>query len=310
MIAGKVLPRQECDVMKTINFLGQQCIELSRGELTLLVSQSVGPRVLSLTIAGSRNLFAELPEITFECPGKGDFHVYGGHRLWHAPEEPARTYLPDDQPLEVKPIPEGIWVQQPTEADTGIQKTLKIELLPEANRVRIEHILANQGAWPVTCAAWAITQMATGGVAFLPQNTTLWENNPTLPNRHLTMWPYTDINSSAITWGNEVIRVWAAMETGMLKIGFPNPRGWLAYWLDGLLFIKRAVFNPQATYFDFGSSSECYCCPQFIELETLSPATTIKPGQSIHHFETWEVHTQVPWPEDVNTLVAWIEEMR
>ena len=150
--------------------------------------------------------------------------------------------------------------------------------------------------------------MAPGGVALLPQNTNLWENNPTLPNRPLTLWPYTDINNPAITWGNQVIQVRAAMETGMLKVGFPNPRGWLAYWLDGILFIKRAVFDAQATYFDFGSSSECYCSPQFIELETLSPATTIKPGESIHHFETWEVYQDIPWPEDVNELIEWIEK--
>lgn len=294
--------------MKTMNFLGQRCIKLTGGALTLVVTQSVGPRVLALTIDDSPNLFAQLPDTTFECPGRGDFHVYGGHRLWHAPEEPARTYMPDDQPLDVKALPEGIWVQQPVEPATSIQKELKIQLLPDLNQVRIEHILANRGIWPITCAAWAITQMAPGGVALLPQNNHLWENNPTLPNRPIVLWPYTDINSPAITWGNDVIQIQANMKRDTLKIGFPNPRGWLAYWFNGILFVKRATFDPQAAYYDFGCSSECYCNPQFIELETLSPTTTIKPGESIHHFETWEVYKDIPWPDDLQILIQWIEK--
>ena len=81
------------------------------------------------------------------------------------------------------------------------------------------------------------------------------------------------------------------------KIGFPNPRGWLAYWLGGDLFVKRADYEPRSSYGDFGSSSECYCCSDFLELETLSPEQQIEPGMSITHQEIWEVYTDIPKPE-------------
>lgn len=294
--------------MKTIEYLGQQCLELSNGPLRLYLTQSVGPRIILLTISGSQNLLAELPDRTIECPGKGDFHLYGGHRLWHAPEEPRRTYLPDDQPVEAQSIPGGVRLTQPAPPETGIQKEIKVRLEAEANRVQIEHILTNFGLWPVTCSPWAITQLRAGGVAFLPQNLDLQADNPTLPNRPLTLWPYTDINNPAITWGNDIIQVQAQMEAGKLKIGFPNPRGWLAYWLEGTLFVKRAAFDPQAGYFDFGSSSECYCNPLFIEMETLGPIATIQPGESSHHFETWELYAGFPRPEDLGELAAFIEK--
>ena len=293
--------------MKTIEYLGQECIELSNGELTLAVTRSVGPRVLSLRIHDSPNLFAQLPDTTLDCPGKEAFHLYGGHRLWHAPEDPVRTYLPDNRPVEVLPLEGGLHLQPPAEIETGIQKALKIRLDPDSNRVEIEHLLENVGLWPVTCAPWAITQMAPGGTALLPQNTELWDHNPTLPNRPVVLWPYTDMNDPVIAWGNQVIQVHAAKTAGALKIGFPNPRGWLAYWLEGYLFIKRAAFDPQAAYFDFGSSSECYCNPDFLELETLGPITTLQPGQSVSHLETWEVYSDMDGLGDLSEWIQFIE---
>jgi hypothetical protein len=293
--------------MKTTEYFGQQCVELSNDWLTLLVTQSVGPRVISLKTRDDDNLFASLPDTTLDYPGEGEFHLYGGHRLWHAPEEPRRTYIPDDQAVEIISLERGLQVKQAIEPGTGIQKELNIQLAKDSPIIEIKHSLTNCGLWPVTCAPWAITQMKPGGVALLPQNLDLWENNPTLPNRPITLWPYTDFNSPSITWGNDVILIHATMTKGMLKIGYPNQRGWLAYWLNETLFIKRAVFDPKAEYFDFGSSSECYCNDQFLELETLGPIATLKPGESATHFETWEVHPEVPWSDDLTDLINLIE---
>jgi len=40
--------------------------------------------------------------------------------------------------------------------------------------------------------------------------------------------------------------------------------------------------------------SECYCNPHFLELETMGPRTTLAPGESVSHRETWVVHPDVP----------------
>jgi hypothetical protein len=294
--------------MKTVEFLGLECVELSNDSLSLLVTKSVGPRIISLQLAGGENIFAELPEVVLDCPGVGDFHIRGGHRLWHAPEDPTRTYLPDDDPVEIESLENGLRVTQKTEAQTGIQKKIKIKLDPTKNAVTVKHTLTNHGLWPVTCAPWAVTQMKPGGVGLLPQNQGLWDENPTLPNRPITLWPYTDINSPVITWGNDVVQVRAEMVADMLKIGFPNLRGWLAYWHSGTLFVKRAKFDHQAAYFDFGSSSECYCDPRFLELETLAPITTLNPGESVSHIETWELYADIAWSDDLATIVDLIEK--
>ncbi len=293
--------------MDTVELMGLQCVELANDHISMLITQSVGPRVISLRAGRGENLFVELPGVTLDCPGKGPFHLYGGHRLWHAPEDPARTYLPDDQPVRITEVNRGLRVEQAAETETGLQKSLQIRLAPAAAEVQVVHEITNQGMWPVTCALWAITQLKPGGVGLLPQYQGLMEENPTLPNRTLALWPYTDITSPFITWADDLVLVHARMDAGMLKLGFPNPRGWLGYWRAGTLFVKRAAYDPLAGYYDFGSSSECYCNDKFIELETLGPITEIQPGETVTHVETWEVYFEVSWPEDPVALVELIE---
>jgi hypothetical protein len=70
--------------MENVNFLGQKCCSLSNDVVELLVTNSVGPRILSYRFLDGDNLIAQLPDHITNCPGKGVYHFYGGHRLWHA----------------------------------------------------------------------------------------------------------------------------------------------------------------------------------------------------------------------------------
>ncbi|MBO9318978.1 MAG: hypothetical protein J7460_08125 [Chloroflexus sp.] len=276
-----------------VEFLGQRCITLDNGFLKVLVTQSVGPRVLALIVRGDANLFAELPSLAIERPGQPPFRFYGGHRLWHAPEDPVRTYLPDDRKVDVEILPDGVKVSQ-VEPLTGLSKTMEVHLAAERPWVIVTHTLTNVGLWPISCAPWAITQLKVGGVAILPQSRI---QTDVLPNRSLAIWPYTDLKSPFVKWGNSYILVEACMNSPF-KIGFPNPRGWLAYWWNQMLFVKRAPFDAEARYCDFGSSSECYCNEHFLELETLGPMRFLERGAATSHVEIWEVYPDVPRPGD------------
>ena len=103
------------------------------------------------------------------------------------------------------------------------------------------------------------------------------------------------------------MEVHANVKKGDLKLGYPNPRGWLGYGIDGILFVKRAVYQADRDYYDFQSSSECYCNADFLELETLGPIDTIQPGGSISHSETWEIYDNVESFDEEN-LIALIEK--
>ena len=288
-----------------IKYLNLDCISLENDVISLLVTQSVGPRIISLRFRGSTNLLAELPDFVTVRPDGETFHYYGGHRLWHAPENMPRTYTPDDDPVYLNFEKSGVRVTGLVEQGTGIEKSMKISLVDDKPQIVIRHTLTNRNLWPVECAPWAITQLRTGGVAILPQSQ---EQTEVLPNRSVVLWPYTDLGSPQVAWGNRYILVCADMESPF-KIGFPNPRGWLAYWIDGILFVKRASFDGMAEYYDFGSSSECYCNSQFLELETLAPISKLNPGESALHTETWEFYAGVAYPEKEDLVQRIVETL-
>ncbi len=62
-------------------------------------------------------------------------------------------------------------------------------------------------------------------------------------------------------------------------------------------------------YLDFGSSSECYCNPEFLELETLSPRTILAPGQSVSHREIWRLYPDVQLEPTEEAVQAMVEEL-
>lgn len=82
-----------------------------------------------------------------------------------------------------------------------------------------------------------------------------------------------------------------------------------AYWLDGTLFVKHAAFDASAAYYDFGSSSECYCNDKFLELETLAPIHRLEPGGSAEHVETWDLYADVDYPADEGTAQAIVDKL-
>lgn len=272
-------------------FLDLDCVKLENDSISLLITQSVGPRIISLRLGQNRNLLAEVPDFTLECPGEGQFHIWGGHRLWYAPEVPEVTYLPDDRAVEIREVERGLKAIQPQEEKTGIQKSLEIRLPSEDPVVVVDHTLSNRGETARACAPWAITQMRPGGVAILPQNTEFSDPNGLQPNRSIALWPYTDAASPNLIWGNRYSLVKSSLESGPLKIGFPNHPGWLAYYHAGLLFVKKARYQVEGSYYDLGSSSQCYCNDRFLELETLGPKSRLEPGQSTSHREVWEIYS-------------------
>jgi hypothetical protein len=293
----------------TARFAGYDCVKLENDALALWVTQSVGPRIIGLALQGGDDLFVKIPDITLTCPGEKDHSLRGGHRLWYAPEEPRRTYLPDDEPVAIAEVDNGVLVTQPVETRTGIQKSLTITLLGQDARAIVDHTLHNLGKGSVELAPWAITQLKPGGTAILPQTTAPADEYGVLPNRQIVLWPYTPINSPHIAWGDRFVFIEATLESDALKIGFPNPVGWLGYALGDTLFVKQASYQPDAIYFDRQSSSECYCNPHFLELETLGPRVTLAPGESVTHRETWALYAGASFRPDETAVQELVDKL-
>ncbi|MEJ2209082.1 MAG: hypothetical protein P8129_08620 [Anaerolineae bacterium] len=282
----------------TTTYAGYECYKIENGSLALWVTTAVGPRILGLALHGGENLFAELPGVTFPCPGAGEYQVRGGHRLWYAPEYPPRTYLPDDDPVAVESTEQGLVVTQPPEVGTGVQKSMAIQLPGEEALVVVDHTIRNGGSRPLELAPWAITQLKVGGTAILPQPAGPADEYGVLANRHVVLWPYTAVEAPNVRWGDGYVLVQAAASGEAWKIGFPNPAGWLGYVLGDTMFVKQADHDPEANYPDRGCSGECYCNHRFLELETLAPMQTLAPGEAVTHREAWTLYAGVSFPSD------------
>lgn len=288
--------------MQDNDFYGLPTYTVENEFIRLSVLAEAGPRIVRLGLAGSDlNLLAETPKVFWETP-YGRFHIRGGHRLWHAPEQMPRTYIPDDAGVRLTPLPDGLRLEGPREPDTGLVKGMTITLDGERPFLTIDHHLRNEGVWPVECAPWAITQMAVGGTAVLPQHTGPIDEAGLLPNRQLTLWPYTRWADPRLTLADDFIFVGPDVLTEPVKIGCFNRQGWLAYCLEDILFVKQFPATDGATYPDFGCNAEIYANNTCVELESLGPLGLIPPGESISHREVWQVHRLPARPESLVEL--------
>jgi len=250
-----------------------------------------GPRITRLTIVDSPdNLLAETPDIHWPT-AYGEYYLWGGHRLWRAPEIPLQTYVPETNGLSIESLPDGVHLFGTTDAHTGIRKSLEIHLHPHRPTLMVIHHLHNEGPRPVSMAAWAITQLPLGGVALLPQPRRPLADNPFAPNRLFVFWPYACVNDSRLEWGDDLVQVHGRATGGEpFKLGCFDSTGWCAYLRRGTLFVKRFDQRPDCRYADFGCNVEVYVNDGFLELETLGPLEEVPPGASTTHVETWEVH--------------------
>lgn len=289
--------------VSTTEFEGHEALKLSNGILELWITVSVGPRVLGLSAFGGENLFVILPDVQLDYPGEGDLSLYGGHRLWYAPEKRETTYIPDSRPVAWREVPGGVEVVQTVDEPTGIQKSIRIILSEGDAEVSVLHSLENLGSMAFELAPWAITQLKPGGIGIIPQNIGNQDTDGLLPNRNIVLWPYTPIRSDFLEVSDEAIIVKASMNEGALKVGTPNPPGWIGYLLGEQFFVKRTEYQEEEFYLDRGASSQIYCCPGFIELETLGPVVSLMPGQKTSHIETWQVYPKDLMPEEVNRLL-------
>ncbi len=260
---------------------------------------SLAPRIVRLNLKGFENLFADLGNEGLSTP-YGEFHLRGGHRLWHSPEAMPRTYLPDAQGVAITDIPNGVRIDQPAEPWTHIAKSIEIRLNPGRPQIIVEHELRNEGAWAAEFAPWALTMFRLGGVAILPQPVGNADPAGLLANRQLSIWPYTKVNDPRLILRDDFILIKAdskvASDSSPIKVGYFNPQGWMAYWLDGILFVKR--FDPVAgvPLPDGGCNTESYCNHKFLELETLGSLVTLPPEGTNTHTETWELYTDLDQP--------------
>jgi hypothetical protein len=284
-----VIPDTGVKIEKTAFQGWPNCYRVSNGTVEFVATTDVGPRIIYFGFCGEPNVFYVREDFAGQTGGS-EWKNYGGHRIWHAPEDKVRTYEPDNSPVQAKEIDRGLALTMPPEKLSGIEKEIEITLDPSAARVRVIHRLRNTGPWPVELAPWGISVMAPGGFGISPMPLTFHPDR-LLPNRALTLWPYTDMRDDRWLWGTDYILLRQKVVTGQdrTKVGINNNLGWGAYYLKPYLFLKRFDYVDGARYPDYNSSLELFTNNRMLELESLGPLTTLQAGARTEYEERWEL---------------------
>lgn len=251
-----------------------------------------GPRWIGLFLKPSHeNLFADAFDAGWQTP-HGAYRLYGGHRLWIAPEVFPETSLPDNAPVTIDTFADGVQLTQPRARD-GLTKALRVQLLPNAPALSVLHSVTNASENARALAPWGITILPLGGVAILPQPNVPQEEFPLGPNRQLTFWNCSLLDDARLELRAESVLVHARAALPPFKVGCLQRDGRIGYWRDGILLVKE--FDAAETQFhpDWNCNAEVYVNDRYLELETLAPLVTLEPNQTTTFAETWRLHTDV-----------------
>lgn len=289
-----VMPATSQVKIEKTSFLGwPNCYRVSNGEVELVVTSDVGPRVMRYGFVNGQNFFKEFTEQMGKS-GETAWQARGGHRLWVGPEVLAITYALDNGPVKVTVRGGVLDALQPVEKETGLQKQMLIKMAASGTAVEVVHRIRNTTLFPLDFAPWALTMMAQGGTGitgFPPRGRHPEVLPPTNP---LVMWAYTDFSDPRWRFTKKYVALRQDPKNSEpQKLGHFNADTWGAYLLGSELYIKRYKADPKAVYPDFGCSYETFTNADFLELETMGPLTRVEPGKVVEHVERWSLHKNV-----------------
>ena len=267
------------------------CIQISNGHAKVIISTKVGPRILFYGYDGGENILGWHPNAAVETP-IGTWRPYGGHRLWVAPENMPLSYDSDNGSVEYELTGElSARFLSPAGAGYPVDKELTVLLADRGNLVTIGHRLTNRGDREIEIAAWGLTIMRPGGTVIVPNEPLAgYDANNLLPVRSIAVWPYTDFTDPRWRFEKDSVRLAVDENSkGPQKFGVLNKQGWAAYEWSGLRFTKWSDYIENAVYPDMNSNFEFYTDGGFVEIETLSPLSSVAEGDTIIHEEGWEL---------------------
>jgi hypothetical protein len=268
-------------------------VRISNGNIEVVVTLDVGPRIIRLAKIGGPNMFNEFAD-QLGTSGENEWRIRGGHRFWHGPEGIPRTYVLDNFPVGCEELSDlAVRVTPPAEPENSVQKQIDIVMDSKEASVRVIHRMKNIGRWPIELAPWALSVMSPGGVAIMPLSKNQPHGERPNPAYSLTFWAYTDLTDSRLTFGRKFITIDHARAKASSKWGMINEHGWVAYCVHGMLFVNRFGWDTHKVYPDNGCNFETYSDDQIMELETLGPMTKLQPDESLEHVECWKLFTQV-----------------
>ena len=271
----------------TGDFHGSPTVGLAGAAVWFEALADAGPRVVRLAMTGEPNLLAETPDVAWPT-GDGPYRLFGGHRLWLAPESAGLQATPDAGGLTVEQLEDRLRLVGPIDPRTGCRRTIEVRPDPVLPVLHVRHEVRNAGPQTVEAALWAITQLPPGGWAILPQPSAA-AGHGTRPNRLLALWPYSSAEDERLVLRDGFVAVHGTGGPVDLKVGCAVDTGWVAWAHHGVALVRRWSAEPGVRYPDLGCNAEIFATGRYTELEVLGPLVALREGERAILTETWEI---------------------
>ena len=267
-----------------------KCLEIFADTSKVIVTLDFGPRIISYSFTDGENVFWEdtdriiSDEKTMEFYGD-KWYLYGGHRLWVAPEEFPKTYYADNENVIYEIKDNEVSFYPPVQKLNRFLCSITVAIDQSSDDFIITHSLTNKSSKNIKLALWGVSVLSGGGIEVIPLPQ---ENNIYSPNKLIAFWPKSKLYDKRIEWGDKYAFVRHDKNTeASLKFGINSEHAFSFYHNKESIFIKRFEHYKNAEYPDFGMSFETYTNKHYVEMESLGTYKNVSPGETITHKEHW-----------------------
>ncbi|HAR65915.1 MAG TPA: hypothetical protein DCR55_06855 [Lentisphaeria bacterium] len=292
---------------KKVEFDGHEAIEVKTQGLRMVIVTDVGPRIAWLSLPDGENLLFWDYE---RALSRGEWSLRGGHRVWCATslaDESEDTYAPDNGPCTVAESADSITITGALNEGNRTRRGITVTVV-DAETVSVENFVTNAGPMLYGTSLWALT-------CTLPADGTRYF----VPLGDGSDWDYTQITS---------FRCWAGGEGGLADDQFTTteelftiePKGrvnkrmlmaqrGLQVMTDparACTFCKQTPYDANRAFqYPLGTNMAFYVGEKnfMVEMESMAPAETIKPGDTARHVETWRLLPRVVAMDDWASLI-------
>jgi hypothetical protein len=263
-----------------------QCLCVTNGTVELKIPLQFGIRIIYCALAGRENIFYEQPFDEKDlCTPRG-WRIYGGHRIWVAPESDA-TCCPDEKPVTYSFAGDRLRVEQEIDKQLNVQKSLEVSFdADDPYGVKLRHTVKNMGEVPLKCSVWTVSAMAYRSVVSVPF---AGKRGGFTPQRFISLWGDTDLCDPRLNLETDRVVFRHAADEKYFKIGLWCRAGMARCVSHGQLLEKRFDVLDGLSYPDGGVNVEVFQCRHMMEFEVLGPLTELDSGEEASHTEYWRI---------------------
>lgn len=281
---------------KQVTWNGVKAVELSTPALSVVGVYEYGPRLSFFGKPGGDNLLLWDPEKYYRtAPGRDRWYLRGGHRAWMAgigADECEMTYNSDNEPAVCQMVDSGFRLTSAFDPQSQTRRGIEVRAVDD-NTLEVDSFVKNEGDMLLGAAMWALTcSVPSKGTQYVIPlgDGTCWDSacmvlfnqwaghgqKSFADNQYVATQDAIVINPQGLE-NKRMIQ----SQSGIIAMSDPA---------RGLTFAKKADYRSGGRY-PLNCNIAAYIGPGnfMVEMETMGEETTLKPGEELHHVETWKL---------------------